>query len=127
MGVMVDGQWQTGWYAADAKGRFHRPSTRFREGISRAADARFRPEAGRYRLYISYACPWASRAAIIRAVRGLEKAIPMLVVNPKMGDDGWTFEPYPGTTPDIEGRKLLRELYLDADPKYSGRVTVPVL
>ena len=117
MGQLVDGIWRTGWYEPDAKGAFERPAARFR---SRDVVA----EPGRYHLYVSYACPWAHRTLITRALRGLEAAISVTVVDPKMPDEGWRF----GDDPDpIGGAKLLQDVYLRADAKYTGRVTVPVL
>lgn len=125
MGEMVDGVWKSGWYDPDARGAFQRPATKFRKRISKDGSTGFRAEAGRYHLYVSYACPWAHRTLIVRALRGLEDAIPVTVVDPKMGDDGWSFSK---DDPDpILGAKLLREVYLKADAHYTGRVTVPVL
>lgn len=118
MGQLVDGVWQRGWYEPDAKGAFQRPATRFRD----------RPkmiEAGRYHLYVSYACPWAHRTLIVRALRGLDAAIGVTVVDAKMGDDGWAFR---DEDPDpIGSARLLREVYTRANPRFTGRVTVPVL
>jgi glutathionyl-hydroquinone reductase len=117
MGQLVDGVWRTGWYEPDAKGAFQRPAAQFRERD-------VKPEPGRYHLYVSYACPWAHRTLITRALRALESAISVTVLDPKMGDDGWVF----GADPDpIGGATLLQHVYLRADPKYTGRVTVPVL
>jgi len=125
MGELVDGVWKSGWYAPDARGAFQRPKTKFRHQISAEPTAAFRAEAGRYHLYVSYACPWAHRTLITRSLRGLEDAISVTVALPKMGDDGWSFT---GEDPDsILGARLLREVYLRADPRYTGRVTVPVL
>jgi glutathionyl-hydroquinone reductase len=118
MGQLVDGVWKTGWYDPDAKGAFNRPAARFR-GQPPAI------EPGRYHLYVSYACPWAQRTLITRSLRGLAHAISVTIVDPRMGDDGWRFrddEPDP-----IGGAALLREVYLRANPTYTGRVTVPVL
>ena len=118
MGYLQDGVWHTGWYAPDSTGAFQRPATRFR-GQPAAI------EPGRFHLYVSYACPWAHRTLIVRALRGLEHAISVTVVDPKMGDDGWRFR---ADRPDpIGGAPLLREIYTRADPQYTGRVTVPVL
>ncbi len=120
MGELIDGTWHVGWYDPDEKGRFQRPKTRFRDAA--------KPERDRYHLYISWACPWASRIAIGRALRKLEDVIPMTVVSPKMGDDGWTFGGFPGADEDpLFGSKFLRDLYVRADPRYTGRVTVPLL
>jgi len=118
MGQLVDGVWHTGWYEPDAKGAFQRPATRFRDRVTAVAP-------GRYHLYVSYACPWAHRTLIVRSLRGLERAVSVTVVDPKMGDDGWVFRP---EDPDpIGGARLLQEVYRRAQPRYTGRVTVPVL
>lgn len=118
MGQLVDGIWRTGWYEPDAKGAFQRPEAKFR-GHPKVI------EPGRYHLYVSLACPWAHRTLITRSLRGLDRAISVTIVDPKMSDDGWSFRP---EDPDpIGGAKLLRDVYLRADPKYTGRVTVPVL
>lgn len=125
VGELIEGVWKTGWYDPDARGAFQRPKTKFRQRIAADGSTPFPAEAGRYHLYVSYACPWAHRTLLIRALRGLEDAISVTVVDPKMGDDGWSFaadEPDP-----IFGAKLLREVYLRADAKYTGRVTVPIL
>ena len=125
MGELVDGVWKSGWYAPDARGAFQRPKTKFRHQISAEPTASSRAEAGRYHLYVSYACPWAHRTLITRSLRGLEDAISVTIALPKMSDDGWSFT---NDDPDpILGAKLLREVYLRADPRYTGRVTVPVL
>ena len=82
---------------------------------------------GRYRLYVSLACPWAHRCLVVRALKGLEDAIAVSVVNPIMAEDGWSFAPDRGVIGDPEGARFLREVYLRADPRCSGSVTVPVL
>jgi len=117
MGQLVDGVWRTGWYAPDQHGHFIRPPARFRNRDIVA-------EPGRYHLYVSYACPWAHRTLITRALRGLEATIGITILEPKMPDEGWAF----GADPDpIGGAQLLQQVYLRADPRYTGRVTVPVL
>jgi putative glutathione S-transferase len=122
MGHLVDGQWSTQWYEPDEQGRFVRPPTRFHRDV----DA---PKPGRYHLYVSLACPWAHRTLIMRALLGLERAIDVSVVDHFMGADGWRFDPsVPGATADkLLGSQYLREVYIAADPHYTGRVTVPIL
>ncbi|HEU4726450.1 MAG TPA: glutathione S-transferase C-terminal domain-containing protein [Kofleriaceae bacterium] len=118
MGYLLDGIWHTGWYEPDAQGAFRRPATRFRNQPTDIA-------AGRYHLYASWACPWAHRTLITRALRGLADVVGVTIVGPLMGDEGWTLRP---DDPDpIGSAKHLRDVYLRADPSYSGRVTVPVL
>src|SRR5690606_33086825 len=88
----------------------------------------FKAQAGRYHLYVSLACPWANRVLILRALKGLEQLISLSVVHPYMAENGWTFEPGPGVVGDPVGQaKYLYQVYLRAQPAYSGRVTVPVL
>src|SRR5690242_15898850 len=98
MGEFIDGAWKTNWYEPDARGEFNRPPTKFRARVTADGASGFRAEEGRYHLFVSYACPWAHRTIITRAWRGLEDAIGMTVVDPKMGERGWTFaenEPNP--------------------------------
>jgi putative glutathione S-transferase len=135
MGLLVDGIWQDKWYDTKAsKGRFERAESRFRNWVTAdgsagpSGESGFKAEPGRYHLYVSYACPWAHRTLIFRALKGLEETIPVSVVHWHMGEKGWTFEPGPGVVPDpIHHAKVLAEVYVAADPKYTGRVTVPVL
>src|SRR4029079_5501025 len=88
----------------------------------------FKAEAGRYHLYVSYACPWAHRTLIMRALKGLEGAISRSVVHWFMGENGWSFEDGDGVVPDpIHNAQYLHQIYAAADPSYTGRVTVPVL
>ena len=139
MNQLVDGEWRTDTYeTTDDDGAFQRQETTFRDWIAGSdvpdhVDAepndRFQPEAGRYHLYVSYACPWAHRTLLARSLLGLEDAIGVSVVDPWRGEDGWQFTPEKdGCTPDrVHGSDYLRELYVAADPDATCRVTVPVL
>ena len=136
MGQLVNGTWDPAWYdTASTGGRFERTVARFRNWITPdgkagpSGAAGFKAEAGRYHLYVSYACPWAHRALIFRALKGLEGLIDVSVVHPDMLADGWTFgQDFPGTTGDrLFGLPFLRDVYLRARPDMSGRVTVPIL
>ena len=134
MGLLIDGRWEDQWYdTSSTGGRFVRTDAQFRSWITPdgsagpSGEGGFRAEAGRYRLYVCLACPWAHRTLIFRALKGLEDMIPVYVVNPYMGGNGWTFEPGEGVVPDPEGARYLYEVYLRAEADYSGRVTVPVL
>jgi putative glutathione S-transferase len=130
MNRLVDGEWRTDAYeSTNDAGEFERQTTTFRDWIRDDDDARFQPEAGRYHLYVSYACPWAHRTLLVRALKGLEDAITVDVVDPFRAEDGWQFTPEkPGCTPDrIAGSDYLRELYQTADDDVTCRVTVPVL
>ncbi len=135
MGQLVDGNWTDQWY--DTKktgGRFERTQSQFRNWLTAdgspgpSGEGGFPAEAGRYHLYVSLACPWAHRTLIFRELKGLQDLIDVSVVSPKMPDEtGWTFT-QEGATGDVaNGRDHLFEVYLIADPHYTGRVTVPVL
>lgn len=128
LGMMVDGKWETMRNQEDSQGKFVRPSTTFRSRITADGSSGYKAEPDRYHLYVSWACPWAHRTAIMRKLKGLEEVITLSVVDPEMGDDGWAFSDGPGCIPDIvNGTRYLRDIYLKADPRYTGRITVPVL
>lgn len=128
MGALVDGRWVREEHFPTKDGAFQRAQSQFRNHVSDDPVNPYQPDAGRYRLYVSLACPWAHRTIILRKLKGLEDAIPMTVVDPYMGPEGWAFSDRPGCGLDPEtGAKYLRELYLHTRPKYSGRVTTPVL
>jgi putative glutathione S-transferase len=110
--MLIEGRWQDA-PLADTRttgGAFVRPESAFRERVSAVE------EAGRYRLYVARSCPWAHRTLVVRALKGLEKAVPVSYAEPYMGENGWRFP---------EG--YLHQLYARANPRYTGRVTVPVL
>ncbi|MDQ4063960.1 MAG: glutathione S-transferase family protein [Actinomycetota bacterium] len=126
--MLVEGEWITERRQEDEEGRFIRTSTSFRDRITPDGSSGFKAEAGRYHLYISWACPWAHRTAILRKLKGLDNAIGFSAVGSFMGEDGWTFHEEPGVIPDtVNGVRYLREIYTLADPNYTGRVTTPVL
>jgi len=139
MNMLVDGEWRTDTFqTTNDDGAFERQTTPFRNWIAGSdvpdhvdaePDERFEAEAGRYHLYVSYACPWAHRTLLVRALMGLEDAIGVSVVDPYRDDDGWQFTPEKaGCTPDkLHDSDYLRELYVEADPEATCRVTVPVL
>lgn len=136
MGLLVDGKWHDTWYETAANdGRFVRSESQFRNWITAdgaagpSGKAGFTAEPGRYHLYVSYACPWAHRALVMRAWKGLEKMVDVSVVHPLMLEDGWEFKTnFEGATGDtLYGTQKLYEIYLKADANYSGRVTVPTL
>jgi putative glutathione S-transferase len=108
--MLIEGVWND--IPRDTKatgGAFVRPESAFRDWVTE-------PEPGRYRLYVAKSCPWAHRTLIVRALKGLERAIPVLYADPYMAENGWEF-------PD----GYLHQLYSRANPGYTGRVTVPVL
>src|SRR5487761_2389928 len=133
MGQLVDGVWQQdGVRTKD--GQFIRPTPRFRNYITTdgspgpTGKGGFAAEPDRYHLYVSLACPWAHRTVIFRKLKALESVISMSVVSPDMGRDGWTFDTASGSTGDaLNGKNKLSEIYVLAEPRYTGRVSVPVL
>ena len=136
MGKLVEGIWRDQWYdTGKSGGRFVRSTAGFRNWITPdgrpgpSGDGGFEAAKGRYHLYVSYACPWAHRALIFRALKGLEDYIGVSVVHPDMLGDGWTLDTsFEGATGDrLYGLPFMRDIYTKADPKISGRVTVPVL
>jgi len=130
MGLLIDGEWHDKWYDTKSTGgRFKREEAKFRNWITADGSNDFQAEPGRYHLYVSYACPWANRALIFRALKGLEDAISVSVVHWHMDSGGWRFDPsVDGATPDhINGFSRLRDVYTKAVPDFTGRVTVPTL
>ncbi|MBB3711555.1 putative glutathione S-transferase [Limimaricola variabilis] len=136
MGRLQNGAWQDGWYDTKSTGgKFERTTTTFRNWITpdgalgSTGDDGFPAESGRYHLYVSYACPWAHRTLIFRALKGLDNHIGVSAVHPDMLSDGWEFRTdFDGATGDrLFDLPHLRDIYTRADPNISGRVTVPVL
>jgi len=124
MGKLVNGIWHDVWYDTESSdGKFVREDAGFRDWIKDQKDARFQPESGRYHLYVSLACPWAHRTLIFRQLKGLVEHIGVSVVSPDMLGEGWQFdEPEP-----LFGFRHAHQLYTQAKPDYTGRVTVPIL
>ena len=139
MGMLIDGHWQTDDIRGSANGHFVRPNTMFRNWVT--ADGRpgprgnggFKAEPGRYHLYVSLACPWAHRTLIVRKIKGLDRMISVSVVDPFMGEQGWSFSAPDGsltpgaTRDDLNDARYLYEIYTLSRRDYTGRVTVPVL
>ena len=135
MGLLQNGQWVDQWYDTKSSGgRFERKAPQFRNWITADGSAGpsgnpgFKAEADRYHLYVSLACPWAHRTLIFRALKGLEKMLPISSVHWYMADSGWTFATGDGVIPDtVNDAEYMYQIYTAAMPDYSGRVTVPVL
>src|SRR6266436_4758061 len=105
-------------------GEFQRQEDAFREWISNDGSTSYPVVAGRYHLYVSLACPWASRTVIFRKLKGLEEVIGMTVVDPSGGTT--SVSSFQSADP-INGFQYLSEAYAATDPNFDGRVTVPVL
>jgi putative glutathione S-transferase len=120
--------WTTMWHIMmsnlaprNKEGAYIRPSSQFRNFIGTEEENPYRPEAGRYKLYVGLGCPWAHRTLVVRALKGLEDAISVSIVSPSPIEGGWVFNQ------EEEGCRTLAQLYQLAEPSYSGRSTVPVL
>jgi len=112
----------------NAEGSFERQEDAFRDFISTDPAAAYPVQADRYHLYISLACPWASRALIVRNLKGLADTIGVTVVDPVRDERGWAFRDGPGCSKDpVNGFHFLSEAYAATDPNFDRRVTVPVL
>ena len=135
MGLLVEGAWQEERHETRTQaGRFVRPTTRFRNWVTQdgnagpSGDGGFPAARGRYHLYVALPCPWAHHTIIMRALKGLQYVVSMSVVEPLYGPHGWRFGTSAGTVPDtVNHKRELADIYLLADPRYSGRVSVPVL
>jgi putative glutathione S-transferase len=140
VGLLVNGQWHDTWYdTGKSDGAFVRSEAQFRHWITADGQAGptgrsgFLPESGRYHLYVSLACPWAHRTLIFRALKGLEEHIDISVVHPDMLDKGWIFQGDEAARFSVDTQDHLfqfryyHQIYTQADPVYTGRVTVPVL
>lgn len=138
MGLLVKGKWHDQWYDTEKTGgEFIREDAQFRHWVTPdgsagpSGEGGFKAEAGRYHLYVSYACPWAHRSLIFRALLGLEEVISVSVVHPHMLENGWEFrqdEAFNTQGPEpLYGFDCMHQVYTQAQSDYSGRVTVPVL
>ncbi len=113
---------------ATEDGEFDRQEDTFREWISKDGATPYPAVVGRYHLYVSLACPWASRAVIVRNLKGLDDVIGMTVVDPVRDERGWAFRDGPGFSKDpVNHFSFLSETYLATNPGFKGRYTVPVL
>lgn len=133
MGVLIEGRWREEELPQEIApgGEFKRVESRFRGRISADGATGFKAEAGRYRLYLAHACPWAHRVLIFLALKKLENAFTLAFALPGRRDEGWTFaaDPaFPDCTPDeVNGFRFLHQAYAASEPRYTGKVTVPTL
>lgn len=129
MGVMIEGRYhaQDPGPGSSAAGTYEREASGLRGWITRGGSAEFPAEAGRYHLYAAWNCPWAHRALLVRAIKGLEDAISVSCAAPRRTADGWVFEPGGAYADPYLGVAALHEVYGRVVPSYTGRVTVPLL
>ena len=127
MGVMIDGRFLEDDPGPDTveHGEFRRAASTIRDRIT--PDGPYRPEPGRYHLYVAWNCPWAHRALIARTILGLEDAITVAYARPRRTEQGWVYDAE-GRYADSElGVRAVHEVYARQRPGYTGRLTVPVL
>ena len=111
-----------------SENEFERQEDAFRDWLSTDGSTPYPSVPGRYHLYVSLACPWASRTVIVRHLKGLDRAIGMTVADPVRDERGWAFRDGPDYSKDpVNGFAFLSQAYLATDPHFDGRVTVPVL
>ena len=140
MGMLIDGTWHDNDATARevAKdGKFQRSESQFRNWVTvdgsagPTGEGGFKAELGRYHLYLAHTCPWAHRALVFRAIKGLDSAITVSLAQPGRHPQGWTYvnnPDYPNCIPDqVNGFSHLHEAYTSSAPNYTGKVTVPTL
>jgi putative glutathione S-transferase len=135
--MLVDGKWSAAWQpvqATDAKGGFVRQTSTFRSWLTPdgsggpTGEDGFRAEPGRYHLYAALICPWATRVLIARKLKRLDSVVSVAIVDPRLSEEGWSFGDFPGADSDtVNGATYLHEIYTRADPRFTGRATVPAL
>lgn len=136
--MLIDGKWSADWHPyqkSDEKGRFVRQVSGFRTWITGDGEPgpegqpAVKAEAGRFHLFVTYICPWATRALVVRKLKKLEDLITISVLEPVLSKEGWNFGEFPASTgPDTQiGASHLHQIYTKADPGFTGRASVPVL
>jgi glutathionyl-hydroquinone reductase len=121
-----------------SSGEFARQESRFRDWVGphpETGEAGVHPpEAGRYHLYVSLACPWCHRTAIVRELAGIQAAVPIHYLAPFRDERGWAFTgerfadgPSGEYTDFLNGWSFMSEAYSASDRDFEGRITVPVL
>jgi putative glutathione S-transferase len=126
MGMLVNGTWFDDDPPAGTGGQFLRPDSMFRDRVSRDGSSGFKAEAGRYQLVTAPSCPWAHRTVLMRKLKGLEAAIPLLESDLPKGQ-GWAYSQGFDDIPPKDGVFHVHQVYTAAKSDYTGRATVPVL
>ena len=135
MPQLVNGKWVSDDVAASEMkdGAFHREPTRFREwltadgGPGPEGQPGVKAEAGRFELFVSFLCPWASRTLMMRSLKGLTEIIPVAIAEPGIGENGWEFSTPADAGDKVGPIRFLHRLYTASEPTYTGKVSVPVL
>lgn len=124
MGLLIDGVWHDrDVRRSNENGEFVREDSSFRSWIG-GADGQFPALAGRYHLFVNAGCPWAYRTILYRSVKQLDHVISLSFTDSAAGPQGWTFGEQPEA---IVGANHMHQIYSSADPRFTGRATVPVL
>lgn len=126
MGMLVNGTWFDDDPPADRVGRFVRPDSIFRDRVTRDGSSGFRAEAGRYRLVTAPSCPWAHRTVLMRKLKRLDGALPLLESDLPKGE-GWAYSRGFDDLAPMDGVFHVHQVYTAARPDYTGRATVPLL
>ena len=139
--MLINGHWARDFHpvqGTDEEGGFVREQSQFRNWITTdgspgpTGEGGFVAEPDRYHLYVALICPWASRTLMARKLKGLENVISVTVLDPRLTEKVWRFgddkRAIPGTQSDpLYGAEYLYQIYLRAQPDYTGQITVPVL
>ena len=136
--MLVDGTWTGEWHPTEGAredGRFKRWDARFRSWVTvdgspgSSGEGGFRAEAGRYHLVASHACPWASRTLIARELKGLTGVVGVTFTQAEWSREGWRIadDERAGLAAIGLDVEFVHEIYARADPRVSGRASVPLL
>ena len=127
MGMLVNGVWhQDDPPQTAGDGSFVRPESGFRDRVTRDGSSAFKAEAGRYLLVAAPSCPWAHRTVLMRKLKGLEDAIPLLQSDLPKGQ-GCAYSRGLDDLEPVQGVFHVHQVYSAARPQFTGRATVPVL
>src|SRR5438045_6741956 len=126
MGMLVNGTWFDDDPPAGSVGQFLRPDSMFRDRVTHDGSSGFKAEPGRYQLVTAPACPWAHRTVLMRKLKQLDGAIPLLESDLPKGQ-GWAYSRGFDDHAPKDGAFHVHQVYTAAKPDYTGRATVPVL
>jgi putative glutathione S-transferase len=135
MGYMVDDVYHSGDDVTQTlpSGEWERSQSTVRHWITGdgspgpTGDGGFKPEPGRYHLFVAWNCPWAHRSLLVRALKGLDTAISVSYARPNRTDQGWVYDETGPFADPLLGVKAVHEVYSRDSEPYTGRLTVPVL
>jgi len=127
MAIIIRGRLHSSWQAVREHSELYRREAR-RITHELSAHSIFKPEAGRYHLYVSLADPWSHRVLMVRLLKNLQKLVSFSIVDPVLTEQDWVFSDRPGCTPDsINHCQYVHQLYSTHDQNYTGPVSLPIL